>query len=132
MQAALSSPKLVTVREAAGLLGCSTWTIRRWIAAGSIHAVRLTPKANFRIPLADLERILAADPSGGSRLDGASARRPPLRRAVCGGLRCPRRRDDRRGGRRRGERMSPGQEQPWSDAAMRLFGLVDELFGIDS
>jgi excisionase family DNA binding protein len=73
MQSALSSPKLISVREAAELLGCSTWTIRRWISDGAIHAVRPTPKANYRVPLTDLEAFFAAgrDTSRAVDSDGA-------------------------------------------------------------
>jgi excisionase family DNA binding protein len=53
---------LVSVREAGALLGVSTFTVRRLIAAGDLPAVRLGRRGNYRVRRVDLE-ALYADPA---------------------------------------------------------------------
>nr|WP_238555696.1 helix-turn-helix domain-containing protein [Gordonia amicalis] len=47
---------MLSLSQAATLLGVSTRTIRRWIAAGELPAARIGPKL-LRIRVEDLERL---------------------------------------------------------------------------
>lgn len=49
--------KLLTMKEACGILGVTTKTIQRWDAAGKIVTLR-TPGGRRRIPLSEVERLL--------------------------------------------------------------------------
>ena len=48
--------KLLTVKEAAHLLGVSRETVRRWIYRGVIHAVRVG--RNHKIPVRELQKLV--------------------------------------------------------------------------
>ena len=51
-----------TIAEVAALLRVTDKTIRRWLAAGRIHGVQPGgPRAAWRIPAAELERLLRGD-----------------------------------------------------------------------
>jgi excisionase family DNA binding protein len=58
----------ISVSELAERLGRSPRTIRRWIAAGYIDAVRPNPAGAFLIPAAEAERLLG-DPRTTRALD---------------------------------------------------------------
>ena len=47
--------KLLTVKEAAHLLGVSRETVRRWIYRGVIHAVRVG--RNHKVPERELQKL---------------------------------------------------------------------------
>jgi excisionase family DNA binding protein len=47
--------RLLTVKEAAHLLGVSRETVRRWIYRQLIHAVRVGK--NHKVPLAELQKL---------------------------------------------------------------------------
>ncbi|MCG7336492.1 IS607 family transposase [Sporosarcina sp. ACRSM] len=49
--------KLLTMKEACGILGVTTKTIQRWDASGKIAIIR-TPGGRRRIPLSEVERLL--------------------------------------------------------------------------
>ena len=51
-----SSPKLITVQEAASRIGVSTQSIRRWISSGLIRGVRVGPKL-IRVDAASLDNL---------------------------------------------------------------------------
>lgn len=51
------TPKLVTARQAAEILGCSIFTVRRLDRSGVLPAVRLTKRGNLRFRLADVEAL---------------------------------------------------------------------------
>lgn len=55
-------PELISVTEAAERLGVNYRTIRRWIAAGRIDAVRVGPRL-LKIDAAQLDRVMR--PVGG-------------------------------------------------------------------
>jgi len=48
--------KLLTVKEAAHLLGVSRETVRRWVYRGLIHAVRVG--RNHKVPEAELQKLV--------------------------------------------------------------------------
>jgi diguanylate cyclase (GGDEF)-like protein/PAS domain S-box-containing protein/excisionase family DNA binding protein len=54
--AAVEEPATVTLKEAAGTLGVSTSTFRRWADAGRVQAVR-TPGGHRRFAVADVRRL---------------------------------------------------------------------------
>lgn len=47
---------MISITQAAALLGVSTRTIRRWIAAGELPATRIGPKL-LRIHTEDIDRL---------------------------------------------------------------------------
>ena len=55
-------PELVSIREASIYCGVDPRTIRRWIAAGRLNAVRVGPRL-IKIDTAELDRIVC--PVGG-------------------------------------------------------------------
>jgi excisionase family DNA binding protein len=55
--------ELLRATEAAQLLGCSVWTIRRLVDSGELRLVRFGAKGWRRIPREDVERLI----SGGTR-----------------------------------------------------------------
>ena len=55
-------PEMISVTEAAERLGVNYRTIRRWIAAGHIDAVRVGPRL-LKIDAAQLDRVMS--PVGG-------------------------------------------------------------------
>jgi excisionase family DNA binding protein len=67
------SPRLLTVNDAAKILGCSIKTVYRRIDAGEIKAVR--DGGRWKIPRDELDRYVA-------RLERPGARRPSKRRAT--------------------------------------------------
>ncbi|MDV7245504.1 MULTISPECIES: helix-turn-helix domain-containing protein [Rhodococcus] len=50
---------LVTVNEAAAYLKCSSRTVRRYIAAGKVPAVRMPGGTALRVDMAALDAILS-------------------------------------------------------------------------
>lgn len=58
-------PEMISVTEAAERLGVNYRTIRRWIAAGRIDAVRVGPRL-LKIDAAQLDRVMS--PVGGGAL----------------------------------------------------------------
>ena len=59
MTAATSTlPRLLTSREAAALLGVTLWTIRDWVAAGKLRAVRVGRHGRLRFRREDLDRLI--------------------------------------------------------------------------
>ena len=65
-------PDTLTTTEAAALLKVSERTIRNMIERGSIHAHKLDPnsKSVYRIPAAEIKRILAERENAGSQPTG--------------------------------------------------------------
>jgi excisionase family DNA binding protein len=63
---ATTARRLVSLLEAAEMLAISPKTVRRYIAAGDLEAVRLGRKA-LRIKLDSLERFIDAKPVGNWR-----------------------------------------------------------------
>jgi len=51
-------PQLLTLRQAAAMLGCSPNTLRNWDAAGRLKAVRIGPRRDRRYRLADIRRLI--------------------------------------------------------------------------
>jgi excisionase family DNA binding protein len=51
---------LLTIRQAADLLGVSYWTVRSWIEAGKLRAIRL-PGRLIRVHPRDLDRFIEAN-----------------------------------------------------------------------
>jgi len=49
--------KLTTVRQASEILGISSHTLRAWIAARKVEAVRLGRAV--RVPMTEIERLIA-------------------------------------------------------------------------
>lgn len=75
----------VEVEVAAGLLDVCGWTVRQWIANGSLKAIRIgrgKHRTHYRIPVAEIERFISengnAEENGGPPMVGgprpASAR----------------------------------------------------------
>lgn len=58
-------PEMISLNEAAARLGVNYRTIRRWIAAGRIDAVRVGPRL-LKIDAAQLDRVMR--PVGGGAL----------------------------------------------------------------
>jgi excisionase family DNA binding protein len=56
--------RLVSLRQAAGYLSVSYWTVRNWVETGKLSAIRLGPKL-IRIERSDLDRFI------GERKDAA-------------------------------------------------------------
>jgi excisionase family DNA binding protein len=55
------------VEEVAELTGRSAYTVRRWIAEGKLHAIRLRdggPRGKLLIPRGELERLIATGKGG--------------------------------------------------------------------
>jgi excisionase family DNA binding protein len=63
---AISTRRLVSLTEAAEILGLSTKTIRRYIAAGDLDAVRLGRRV-IRIKAESIERLIGAHPLNATR-----------------------------------------------------------------
>jgi len=51
-------PEYLTTRQAADRLQVSEDTVRRWLRAGQIQGRRLSDRAGYRIPRAEIERVL--------------------------------------------------------------------------
>ena len=60
----LNTHQLLSVSDAADLLAVSTKTIRRYIAAGQLEAVRFGGKT-LRVKMASIERLIRAGSFGG-------------------------------------------------------------------
>lgn len=58
--------RLVSLTDAADMLAVSTKTVRRYIAAGHLHAVRLG-RRTLRIKVDSIERFIEARPVGAWR-----------------------------------------------------------------
>ena len=50
--------QLLTVREVADATACHQTTVRKWVAAGAVVAVRVGPHDSIRIPAAELSRLI--------------------------------------------------------------------------
>ena len=50
--------KLLRIKEAAGMLGISTETLRRWDREGKLPAVRVSERGDRRYKLDDLKRFI--------------------------------------------------------------------------
>ena len=59
------TPEMISLTDAAQRLGVNYRTIRRWIAAGRIDAVRVGPRL-LKIDAAQLDRVMS--PVGGGAL----------------------------------------------------------------
>lgn len=66
--------QLLSIADAAEVLAVSTKTIRRYIAAGRLEAVRLGSKT-LRIKAASIEQLITANSFGGRQLTGATTSR---------------------------------------------------------
>ena len=54
-----TTPRLVTMKQAAQLLSVSYWTIRYWVDVGKLRAVRLPGDGRLvRIEVSELDRII--------------------------------------------------------------------------
>lgn len=49
----------LTTRQFADAIGCSPFSVRRWIRSGHLRAIRFGT-SNWRIPVTELQRLLAA------------------------------------------------------------------------
>lgn len=52
---------LLTTEQLADRLQVNVITIRRWIKSGTLHAIKLPGRAGWRIPLAEVERVLRGE-----------------------------------------------------------------------
>ena len=50
--------KLLRIKEAAGMLGISTETLRRWDREGKLPAVKVSERGDRRYKLEDLKRFI--------------------------------------------------------------------------
>jgi excisionase family DNA binding protein len=50
---------LLTVHEVAQRFGVADKTVRRWLAEGSLRGVRFGRQGQWRIPVAEVERVMA-------------------------------------------------------------------------
>lgn len=50
--------KLITIREAAEIIGYSRIRIRDWIRAGELKSYRKDPRAQLRLKVSDLEKLM--------------------------------------------------------------------------
>jgi len=50
--------KLITVRQAAELIGFKESTIQRWVRLGYLKGYRRTPKSAIRLRIKDLEELM--------------------------------------------------------------------------
>lgn len=48
----------LTVKEAANIIGCHEETVRRWIASGRIHAIKLGSTIGWRIHPSELQQFV--------------------------------------------------------------------------
>ncbi len=52
-------PHLLTIRQAADVLGVSYWTVRTWVESGKLRAVRLPGDGRLvRIEIEELHRLI--------------------------------------------------------------------------
>jgi molybdopterin-binding protein len=67
----MTSPNLLTPRQAAEKLGISYPALKHWILAGRIRTVK-TPGGHHRVPLESLDEFLpaAVAPAGSGRISG--------------------------------------------------------------
>ena len=72
-----SSSQLLTARAAASRLGVTYSTLKRWIHHGSIRTVR-TEGGHHRVPLDEVERLLAAGATRGPARSRKTTRRGVL------------------------------------------------------
>lgn len=68
--AATTARRLVSLAEAAEILGVATKTVRRYVAAGDLDAVRLG-RRTIRIKTESLDRLIDAHPVNAWRERGA-------------------------------------------------------------
>jgi excisionase family DNA binding protein len=61
-----SQAEMATTGEVGRALGVSINTVKSWVRAGKVRAVRL-PSGHLRIPRSELERLLASDAGGSDR-----------------------------------------------------------------
>jgi excisionase family DNA binding protein len=55
-------PDLLTVQEVAARLRLHEETIRRWLASGRLHGVKIAPtRGGWRIPVSEVERVLRGE-----------------------------------------------------------------------
>lgn len=50
--------RLLTVREVAQRTSCHPDTVRKWVRAGTVGAVRVGPHGTIRIPQAEASRLV--------------------------------------------------------------------------
>ena len=88
----MTSPTLLTPRQAADRLGMSYAALKHWILAGRIQTVK-TPGGHHRVPLDELEKFLPArqphpgpTPSGTGRISGRNQLRGTVAEIVIDGL----------------------------------------------
>ena len=66
------APRLLTLAEAADAVGCSTWTLRRRIAAGALVATKVDRHVRIRVD--DLRAYLDGRRDLGRQLYGVRSR----------------------------------------------------------
>jgi len=54
----VDEPMVFTIREVAGKLRCTEETVRNLVKAGELHAARLGPRGDYRIPRVALDQFL--------------------------------------------------------------------------
>jgi excisionase family DNA binding protein len=54
----LDQPMVLTIREVATTLRCTEETVRNLVKTGELHAARLGPRGDYRIPRVSLDRFL--------------------------------------------------------------------------
>jgi len=52
-------PDWISPQELSQLVGVTSDAVRRWIRAGHISATRATPNSPYRIPLAEVDRLIS-------------------------------------------------------------------------
>lgn len=57
---------LLGVREVAELMAVSPWTVRRYVADGTLTAIRFHSRSRLRFRREDVERLLAGSPEDGA------------------------------------------------------------------
>jgi excisionase family DNA binding protein len=55
-------PRLVTVSTVARMLGLHPKSVRKLIAEGQLRSIRVGPAGWYRIPIDDVERLIAGEP----------------------------------------------------------------------
>ena len=50
--------RVVSLKEAAHILGCSIDTVRRAVKSGQLHAFQLNKQGNYRIKVDEIERFM--------------------------------------------------------------------------
>jgi len=64
--------KLISLKEAAKLLGYTTQQLRTWIYQGTLKSFKATPTSEHRIRVSDLEKLMESGSSLGENKKAGS------------------------------------------------------------